>query len=365
MPKNIVVLSDGTGQEGGKEHKHDSNVHKLFRMLENRTSRQVVFYDRGLGTDWRRITGNAFGSGFSHNVLECYDFIFQHFLAKDRIYLFGFSRGAYTVRSLSGFVDLYGILPKSRPDLINVAWKKYRKRPRFSWQKDRRAEKADEFRSRHNAMGARVTFLGVWDTVGALGFPLKGVAKALDWVPWTSHKFHETTLSASVDYGCHALAIDDERKTFHPTLWVEPNPKVEQVWFAGMHSDVGGGYANSDLSDITLQWMVRHALQHGLHLYDEHEVEGDPKPEGTMNDSREGFGRLYRREQRKWELKPAPKVHRSVIERTKKREDYQPWILERKDCQIADDPSTAPVFWKGDALPANRPERGKEELAMK
>ncbi len=344
MPKNIVVLSDGTGQEGGKEYKHDSNVHKLFRMLENRTPRQVVFYDQGLGTNWRRITGNAFGAGFSQNVLECYEFIFQNYQAEDRIYLFGFSRGAYTVRSLSGFIDLYGILPKSRPDLIKKAWKKYRKRSKRPGGKARRQQDSTDFNQRHNAMWAKIKFLGVWDTVGALGFPLKGVAKALDRVPWFRHRFHETGLSPSVDRGCHALAIDDERKTFRPTLWEEPNPKVEQVWFAGMHTDVGGGYSTSDLSDITLQWMVRHALNHGLLLYDGHEVDGDPQPEGKLNDSRGGLGTLFRRATRTWDLKTHPKVHESVFTRRDNIDDYRPWILERDDCEKVVDPSTAEVF---------------------
>ena len=355
MPKNIVVLSDGTGQEGGKEYKHDSNVHKLFRMLENRTSRQVVFYDRGLGTNWLRITGNAFGAGFSRNVLECYDFIFQNYQAGDRVYLFGFSRGAYTVRSLSGFIHLYGVLPKSRPDLIKKAWKRYRGRVKLPGWRKRRDAAAPKFKRRHNAMWVKIRFLGVWDTVGALGFPFKRVAGVLDRVPWFKHKFHETGLSPSVDRGCHALAIDDERKSFHPTLWEEPNTKIDQVWFAGMHTDVGGGYPDSGLSDITLQWMVRHALQHDLLLYHKHEVDGNPQPAGKMHDSREGMGRLYRRETRTWGEKTRPKVHESVFTRRDGRDDYRPWILERDDCEKVVDPSTAEVFHAPPGEPSSTP----------
>ncbi len=125
MSKNIVIFSDGTGQDGGT--KHNTNVYKLFEMLEHRTSRQVAFYDRGLGTGMRKISGNVFGGGMSHNIRECYQFIFDHFEAGDQIFLFGFSRGAATVRSLSSFIHYFGILPKSRPELIKKAYNIYKK----------------------------------------------------------------------------------------------------------------------------------------------------------------------------------------------------------------------------------------------
>jgi uncharacterized protein (DUF2235 family) len=336
--KNIVVLSDGTAKEGGEGH--DTNVYKLFRMLENRTDRQVVFYDRGLGTGWRRLTGNAFGRGISQNILECYEFIFDQFQAKDSIYLFGFSRGAYTVRSLSGFLHLFGVLPKSRPELIKQAWKIYRIR-----NSARRQRKASAFIGRHHNTWATVTFLGVWDTVGALGFPYKRVAAVLDRMPWFRHKFHNAVLSDSVTFGCHALAIDDERLTFHPTFWGEPHPRIEQVWFAGMHSDVGGGYAETQLADLALQWMVRHAVAHGLRLYPKHEVSGDPNPGGVMHDSRDGLQGLYRRRERSWPFDLAPKVHASVMERAQaSHSGYTPWVLKADDVDVVGDPSDVPVF---------------------
>lgn len=336
MSKNIVVLSDGTGKEGGEGH--DTNVHKLFRMLENRTPRQVVFYDRGLGTNWLRITGNAFGLGISRNVKECYRFIFDHYHAGDKVFLFGFSRGAYTVRSVSGFIHLFGLLPPSRPELIRKAWRIYRIR-----NERRRTRRAEAFVARHWNMWVKIAFLGVWDTVGALGFPYPRVAAFFDRIPWFRHRFHNTRLSDSVEFGCHALAIDDERLTFHPTLWDEPDPRVEQVWFAGMHSDVGGGYAEAELADIALQWMARHAMARGLLLYHRHRVTGDPKPDGWMHTSRSGIQKLYRRRERSWPFPTAPKVHPSVVERSKTIKRYNPWILQRA-FDVRGDPSTAPVF---------------------
>ncbi len=119
MGKNIIIFSDGTGQKGGI--RSNTNVYKLFNMVEDRTDRQIVCYDPGLGTDWKKVTGSLFGRGFSKNLLDCYRFIFEQFEASDRIFLFGFSRGAATVRSLSAFIHLFGILPRSRPDLIQQA----------------------------------------------------------------------------------------------------------------------------------------------------------------------------------------------------------------------------------------------------
>lgn len=132
MAKNIVVLSDGTGQEGGKGARLNTNVYKMFTMLEDRTPRQVAFYDPGLGTGWRKVTGNIAGAGISRNLLEAYRFIFDNYERGDRIFLVGFSRGATTVRSLAGFINHFGLLPQSRPDLIKKAYKIYKTRAPLS-----------------------------------------------------------------------------------------------------------------------------------------------------------------------------------------------------------------------------------------
>ncbi|MHC4400657.1 MAG: DUF2235 domain-containing protein [Planctomycetota bacterium] len=325
MPKNIVVMSDGTGKEGGRGN--DTNVYKLFNMLENRTKNQVTFYDRGLGTGWRRITGNVAGMGISENIRECYRFIFDHYEAGDHVFLFGFSRGATTVRSLSSFIHLFGILPKSRPELIRRAYRIYRTRG-----KCRRNRRAAAFVKRHNTMWCRIRFLGVWDTVAALGIPFKSIDVVVDKIRWFRHRFQDLSLSPSVEHARHALAIDDERRTFHPTLWDEAiadYQTMKQVWFCGMHSDVGGGYRESGLSDIPLIWMVSEAKEHGLRLYPHHQVKVAPNPNGTMHNSRKGFiGWLYRQKERSWDSEKRgapPTVHESVLLRA--RGAYKPWIL--------------------------------------
>ena len=268
MPKNIVIFSDGTGQEGGKGA--NTNIYKLFNMVEDRTSQQIAFYDRGLGTGWRKITGNIGGAGISKNIQECYTFIFEHFEAGDQIYLFGFSRGAATVRSLTSFIHYFGIMPKSRPELIKQAYEIYKTK-----NENERKRKAKEFVSKHHTMWTRIKFLGCYDTVAALGLPIKALSVLIDKIPGCQHKFQNFKLNETVENAYQALAIDDERKAFHPILWDTeslPYQKIKQVWFCGMHTDVGGGYNEQDLSDIPLTWMNAMAVKHGLILYPSHSV---------------------------------------------------------------------------------------------
>jgi uncharacterized protein (DUF2235 family) len=339
MGKNIVVFSDGTGQEGGNGF--NTNVYKLFNMVLDRSLEQVAFYDRGLGTGWRKITGNAAGAGISRNILECYEFIFENYTAGDQIYLFGFSRGATTVRSLSGFIHLFGILPKSRGELIKQAYRIYRKTDRT-----RRDAAAKAFVERHHTMWCKIKFLGVWDTVAALGIPIKSIDVVIDQIPFLKHGFHDLRLSRSVENAYHALAIDDERRTFHPTLWdptTAEGQTMKQVWFCGMHTDVGGGYPEQELSDIALEWMLQMAEKHGLKMYPKHNVKVRGQADGKMHDSRDTpLTRLYRQKVRSWptETHGKPRIHESVPNRTLNRHNkndppYNPWILDGSyDCDI-------------------------------
>ena len=337
MGKNIIVLSDGTGQLGGK--KYNTNVYKLFNLLEDRTDRQIAFYDPGLGTDWKKITGLVGGRGFSKNLIDCYRFIFQNFEADDNIYLFGFSRGAATVRSLSGFLHLFGILPKCREDLIQQAYKIYKIR-----NADRRKQKAEELVEKNSTMWCTVKFLGVWDTVAALGLPIKWASVFLDRL--LPHRFHNFQLSGSVEYARHALAIDEVRKTFQPTLWDklkpdEPKDRLKQVWFCGGHTDVGGGYKEEGLSNISLCWMIKEATSKGLLLYENSKqykqfktCVSDPN-DIIHNEHLRIHGRLFRRLQRTWNVETNGEIsiHDSVLKRTRNSRNlenpaYKPWITD-------------------------------------
>lgn len=347
MPKNIVILSDGTGGDGGRNP--DSNVYKLFKMLESRTDRQIVFYDRGVGAtpDWSRgflldMIGwglsrfrQLFARGFSRNVLDCYRFIFENYSPGDQVFLFGFSRGAATIRSLSAFIHLFGVLPRSRPELIGRAFTIYKLS-----DKCKRERESRDFWHRHHPMWLRIKFLGAWDTVPALGGPYKRLSAILDRFPFWRHRFHDLELSESVEHARHALAIDEERKAFLPKYWDAklgfPYQTVKQVWFRGVHSDVGGSYEEQELSDIPLIWMVKEAQQHNLRLYPQHEMCLHPDPDGVMHDSRSGFfGRFFIKKTRFWDYEGRgnPVVHQSVLMRrtsTKNSADpYEPWILAR------------------------------------
>lgn len=377
MPKNIVVLSDGTGQEGGRGH--DSNVYKLYRMLEDRTDNQVVFYDEGLGTDWRKVTGSAFGVGFSRNLLECYRFIFENYNAGDKIFLLGFSRGAATVRSLANFIHYFGILPRSRPKLINEAYKLYsnRRQPLVTdeeiFEDEEEADGGKQQRGRgmravntasykvysalqkdldkeskqfilaHPNQWVSIEFLGVWDTVPALGFvPMAGLDILIDKIPWLKHSFHDFKLHPSVRNAYQALSIDDDRKWFHPSIWNQHDPdrqKVKQVWFSGSHTDVGGGFVEAGLSDIALEWMVQQAERHGILLYLNSKKYWNfgiaPDAVDEIHPPRKGAGAVYKHGSRAdgvWDERALrvfgpPVIHESVFSRVMN-SDYLPWILD-------------------------------------
>jgi uncharacterized protein (DUF2235 family) len=334
MGKNIVILSDGTGQEGGKKAGRNSNVYGIFNMLEDRTDDQIVFYDPGLGTGRRKVTGNVGGMGISRNIKEAYTFLVEHFQADDQIYLIGFSRGAATVRSLSSFIHHFGILPRSRPDLIKQAYKIYKKR-----SKEPLNERAEEFVGRHHTMWTRIKFIGCYDTVAALGLPWTPASVALDRIPLFQHRFHDLKLSESVETAVQALAIDDERKTFHPVLW-DPetldDQSVHQVWFTGMHTDVGGGYIEHGLSDISLVWLTEQAVECGVRIYPGRKGKTAEDATDMMHDSRGSrMKKLYRSEVRSWDSSRSDKpiVHESVSVRANAGSGlphntaYEPWIL--------------------------------------
>ncbi len=357
MGKNIVIFSDGTNQKGGVDY--NTNVYKLFNMVEDRTKNQVVFYDPGIGTDWRNVFGAVSGWGFTENILECYRFLFENYEAGDQVYLFGFSRGAATVRSLSGFIHLFGILPKSRADLIEQAFNIYTIR-----NKEKRERLAREFINRHHTMWCKIRFLGVWDTVAALGspirplnfvtetlhFPLRFVRTFLDrMVP---HRFHSFGLSDSVEFARHALSIDEKRHLFAPVIWEslkdDSGGRLKQVWFCGVHTDVGGGYKEEDLSNISLKWMIDEATEKGLliykksPMYQQFEAKKPYNIDGHMHNELKWY---FKSLERSWKEESHGKIaiHHSVFKRVKNSSNgdspaYQPWILKFKDPHIVEDP---------------------------
>ncbi|MBI4970029.1 MAG: DUF2235 domain-containing protein [Rhodospirillales bacterium] len=262
----LVVFFDGTWNtpDNGSQ---STNVVKLLRATPCEDSpfktRQITFYDRGVGTGnmLDKIVGGASGEGLSENVMDGYRFLANNYMPGDEIYVFGFSRGAYTARSLVGFIAAGGLLHPERlgKDLVKVI-----EICRNTAKLDTRKKAIQDLNLARYA-DVRIKCVGVWDTVGSLGIPGDLGRRFLPDI----YRFHDVQLSSAVDVALHAVAIDEKRSAFAPTLWVGPKEKptfdgqiVEQVWFAGVHSNIGGSYADNKLSDITLDWMIKRVRKH-------------------------------------------------------------------------------------------------------
>jgi uncharacterized protein (DUF2235 family) len=375
MPKNIVICCDGTGNE---IEGNLSNVLKLYRIA-HRDEQQRVYYDPGIGTlgqrdEWSRLKQNAkgvfglaTGYGLDDNVLDAYRFLAQNFETDDKIYLFGFSRGAYTVRVLAGFLHLVGLL---QPDQLNIdgyalaAYKRASKQSDFSI--------AWHFGRVVNTRSVTIKFLGVWDTVASVLVPRKDrlYVPSLLTLPYTR-------TNPSVETFRHATAIDERRRMFRLNRWTEPqeylpNPfakpdpplqqDIKQVWFAGVHADIGGGYPETEsaLSKFPLDWMIKEAKAAGLRINTamrNHLVLGEdrkgssqeyvsPSPNGCVHNSmtagwrvlewlpkptkwREGpegpsFAGLYLPHAESRLISEGARIHYSVIARKEANSNYRP-----------------------------------------
>lgn len=263
MPKNLVVCCDGTWNipdETRGSAAAPTNVAKLALAVAQDQGTQRMFYEPGVGTaPDERMVGGAFGYGLSRNIRSCYAFLAANYDEGDRLFLFGFSRGAYTARSLAGLIRNCGILRTEHADQVDHAFAFYRDRTSHTHPS---AIASHIFREMYAYPTAPIHFIGVWDTVGALGIPVD----LPGWEEISHHitgweqlwGFHDTRLSSQVTHARHALSIDEERSAFRPTLWTQAQAALDsaqdlkQVWFAGVHSEVGGGSESTSLSDIAL-----------------------------------------------------------------------------------------------------------------
>ena len=259
MPKNIVVCCDGTGNEF-RQSRRNTNVVKLFEVLVKDPARQIAYYDPGVGTlsvpgfvtfmgRWLSIgMGLAFGYGITRNIEDAYAYLMARYEYGDKVFLFGFSRGAFTARALAGMLHVCGLLGKGSDNLIPYASKIYaraRKEPGI----------AGDFKKAFSR-ACKPHFVGVWDTVESVGI-----------IPGFRRKFADTRLNGDVRVGRHAIALDERRSQYRPNLWTEPageGQSIVQVWFPGAHADVGGSYPQAGLSHVALHWMLRVAAEQGL-----------------------------------------------------------------------------------------------------
>jgi uncharacterized protein (DUF2235 family) len=296
--KRIVICLDGTWNKVVDPQKVTSvvKIAQAVRGTADDGTLQIVYYNSGVGTgDWiDKVLGGVFGRGLRANVKRAYAFLSLNYQPGDEIYIFGFSRGAFTARALAGVITSAGVLKKEEYEKFEIAWDFYRIPPaarrrlkdaEFSPDARREAAPAtitpkmkqsfDRYveSKKSNALfveNVRVRCVGVWDTVGSYGIPA-GIglgALARLFTAYFLRGFHDTKISASVDIGLHAVAIDEKRRPFAPTFWTidkekTPTSHVEQVWFVGAHSNVGGGLNDCGLSDIALLWMAARAAEIG------------------------------------------------------------------------------------------------------
>lgn len=335
--KRLIICCDGTWQD--LANPYPTNVVKLAQSVKPIASdgvSQIVFYDAGVGTDSQKVLAAATGLGIDRNIEDAYRFLSLNHVNGDEIYLFGFSRGAYTVRSLAGMIYCSGLLDRPHVTKTNEAYELYRNRgvkPR-----DR---VATEYRQEYGGR-VSITLLGCFDTVGALGIPSLPAFSKLHEQLNKRYRFHDTTLNKFIQNALHAVAIDEIREIFDVTPMTKnpdaENQRVIQKWFPGNHGCVGGGSeANSGLSDAALQWMIDSVENLGLGL----EFDTSVIPTG-INPNYEcdfknnvGFFKLAGIKFRNVS-DAIEDLHESTINRWKSRKDYRPKNLEKIISRLSD-----------------------------
>jgi uncharacterized protein (DUF2235 family) len=421
--KNIVLLSDGTGNSSAKVLK--TNVWRLYQALDLKNPEtQIAYYDDGVGTSSFKplaIISGVFGFGLKRNVIDIYSFCCRNYAAGDRIYGFGFSRGAFTIRVVAGFIARIGLIRYDGNDEhlardAEIAYRQYRKERDFRSGanlliKPLRALRdfvshvilrKPSFRQLDLIEVDNIEFMGVWDTVNAYGGPIEEITRAIDYWYWPL-SMPDQFMNHKIRRACHALALEEERDAFKPVLWDDryvrtreglvpvgqgwkpartPEPgqphvddeRISQVWFVGVHADIGGGYSRAGLAYWTLAWMIERAKVYGLTFqpFQEESLQPLADPYDKLNDSRHGLGGYYRYRLRRlseiysqppyklslrddfrhivnlWRsrpdpenevkaelaspdsyvVRPAPKIHQSVLDRIAKGTDgYAPIVL--------------------------------------
>jgi len=342
--KNIILLSDGTGNSSAKIFK--TNVWRLYQALDlTKPTGQIAYYDDGVGTSSFKLfaaLGGIFGFGLKRNVVDIYSFCCRNYQKGDKLYGFGFSRGAFTIRIVAGFIARTGLVKYNGNDNdlardAKTAYRDYRRQRNFHsgiFVKPFRAIRdfishtilrRPTIQAIERTQIDKFHFLGVWDTVGAYGGPSEEVTRAIDYY-YLPLSMPDQFMNHKVTRACHALGLEEERDSFTPVLWDDryvrregklhlatedwkPEPanpsvplapidqeRISQVWFVGVHSDTGGGYPQDGLSYLTLKWMMERAEVYGLTYLalPQDILRAQANPYDKLNDSRHGFAGYYR-----------------------------------------------------------------------
>jgi len=366
--KNLVICMDGTWNDPTEK----TNVFKLFQMLpgeansvyENGPIRSHVLkkadglcaiYLEGVGANGRSqgVLQGSLGIGLHDRVIDAFILLSQRYKTGDKIWILGFSRGSWSARSLAGFVTTAGLLESAHTaDAAQRAEQLW-----VEFKSKRTGARGDSFWKERDEQPIKL--VGVWDTVGALGIPFFNGIRAIDQVERRLFDFADTNLSERVQFGLHALAIDETRVDFSPTPWTE-RAGIKQVWFAGVHADIGGGYPETGLSDAALHWMVEqiNALESGIHL-DTAILSPDFQPDPLANrhdEASKGVWQVRPREPRR--IPGNAELHDSVLKRLAGRSDYRPQALRNVSaCEnfVGNNVATTEALFQSGAKPLNEP----------
>lgn len=361
MAKNLVLCCDGTNNQFDGYH---TNVIRTYKVAR-RTDTQLTYYDPGVGTlpePWKKtkiakrlsmLSGLIVGDGFFDNISDAYKFLIANYEPGDKVFLFGFSRGAYTVRALAALLHSIGLLHPATESLLPYALD--------YWQRDfgpgsPGGQTCAEFKATL-ARPCPVHFIGVWDTVSSVG-----VINNFRSFPHTAH-------NPEISHVRHAVSIDERRSTFRQNLMSPVGPQdVKNVWFAGVHSDVGGGYPPDEggLAKLAFEWMIREAKACGLDVDEAglqrelHQIGEPPNPDGLLHRSLHGgwwIGELlpmkhYNWDDRKWHWrwlagafnqsrdilrnanKPFVAIHHSVVNRLNGSTGYKPANIPNEEAVL-------------------------------
>ena len=295
--RNLIIGCDGTWND--TDESALTNVAKILNACSSKD--QVTHYEEGVGTaHWEALPGGIYGKGLDRQILGPYRFLRRRFAdtawtkQENKVFIFGFSRGAYAACRLAGLISQCGV-PLKAGD-VELAWQLYLKRDTPS---------TDALKERGSFFDIPVEMLGVWDTVKTT----------------TDEDFNDLKLPKCVVAGYHAMAIDEKRK-FFPVLKWNNEARVNQMWFVGVHSDVGGGYRECGLSDIALQWMIDRAYEHGVKFKASAVRRLKKDPLGVLHESYDGIWKAFGTRRRP--IASSTPVHSSTRERVKQVADYKP-----------------------------------------